>query len=276
MKKPLYKGIGIRVIRGALLLTVAGLSMVGSSAFAEDTPDFAPARLQQLFLEAGQAYDAGRPLDAAKIYRDLLSRGYASRELLYNLGNACYKAGQLGEAVLNYRRAWYLAPRDPDIRANLNFAFQSAGAPVPEPSLPVVFLTKLSFSEWLATAVIGWWLIGGLIVAYLFLPAWRAIWRRGLLVVGLVTILSILGLLVWGDFYRHPEVVVVSSGQKAYSGPVAESVALFSLPAGTLARRKGTRDTWTELSLNKQTGWMPSAHCAVVADLNSLRHGTYP
>ena len=39
-------------------------------------------------------------------------------EIYYNLGNAYFKAGKLGSAVLNYERALNLKPRDPDILAN--------------------------------------------------------------------------------------------------------------------------------------------------------------
>ena len=42
--------------------------------------------------------------------------------LYYNLGNACFKSGKLGEAILWYERARRLLPHDEDIEANLRFA----------------------------------------------------------------------------------------------------------------------------------------------------------
>jgi len=45
----------------------------------------------------------------------------------YNLGNACFRQGKLGFAILNYEQARRLAPRDPDILANLRFAEQRLG-----------------------------------------------------------------------------------------------------------------------------------------------------
>jgi hypothetical protein len=52
--------------------------------------------------------------------------GY-SAAALYNLGNSYARAGRPALAVLNYERAQILAPRDPDIRANLRQVQSSAG-----------------------------------------------------------------------------------------------------------------------------------------------------
>jgi tetratricopeptide (TPR) repeat protein len=41
--------------------------------------------------------------------------------LYYNLGNAYFKSGQIGKALLNYNRARFIAPRDQDINANIQF-----------------------------------------------------------------------------------------------------------------------------------------------------------
>ena len=48
-----------------------------------------------------------------------------SPALLFNYGNAEFKAGHLGKAIAAYRRAELLAPRDAEIRANLAFRPQS-------------------------------------------------------------------------------------------------------------------------------------------------------
>ena len=52
-----------------------------------------------------------------------------SAATLYNLGNAYAREGKTALAVLNYERARVLAPRDPDIRANLRLVRESAGLP---------------------------------------------------------------------------------------------------------------------------------------------------
>ena len=48
--------------------------------------------------------------------------------VVFQLGNAHFKSGQLGRAIAAYRQAEELAPRDPDLRANVQFT-QSGGRP---------------------------------------------------------------------------------------------------------------------------------------------------
>lgn len=72
-----------------------------------------------LFVRGNQLYEAGDFEEAAAIYEETVARGAVSSDLYYNLGNAYYKSGNLGRAVLNYERALRLAPRDADAWANL-------------------------------------------------------------------------------------------------------------------------------------------------------------
>jgi Flp pilus assembly protein TadD len=77
---------------------------------------------QEILTTASQLYQAGQFAQAALAYQQLVDQGYADSALDYNLGNAYYKQGDLGRAILNFRRAAELAPRDADIAANLELA----------------------------------------------------------------------------------------------------------------------------------------------------------
>jgi len=74
----------------------------------------------ELFLQANKQYEAGSYSSAINSYEDLLSKGLRSAQLFYNLGNAYFKAGKPGPAILNYERARVLDPRDEDMKFNLN------------------------------------------------------------------------------------------------------------------------------------------------------------
>jgi len=67
------------------------------------------------------AYNKGEYLQALDIFKGISDSGYVSSELLFNMGDCYYKTGQKGLAVASYLRAQKLAPRNDDIRANLNF-----------------------------------------------------------------------------------------------------------------------------------------------------------
>ncbi len=67
-----------------------------------------------------QAYQAYRK--AQRLFESLVADGVVNGKLYYNLGNACLKAGDLGKAILNYRRAEELLGSDSQLQANLRFA----------------------------------------------------------------------------------------------------------------------------------------------------------
>ena len=75
----------------------------------------------QLFLEANQAYEKGDYQTAANLYEEVLNSGIQSGMILYNLGNCCTRLGQIGKALLFYRRAERLIPRDSDLKFNLGY-----------------------------------------------------------------------------------------------------------------------------------------------------------
>ena len=73
-----------------------------------------------MMVKANQLYENGKYIEATNLYQHLVDQGIQNSALHYNLGNAYFKLGQLGLAILNYKRASLIDPRDSDIRANLN------------------------------------------------------------------------------------------------------------------------------------------------------------
>ena len=66
---------------------------------------------EQLWNKANTAYINGDYHAAIATYGELLDRGYSSAKLYFNLGNACFKEGETGRAILCYHRrcAWLRA-----------------------------------------------------------------------------------------------------------------------------------------------------------------------
>lgn len=97
--------------------------------------DLSPQQAADLFAEAQQAYDRGiaaltsDPVQARNQFAEAAARFQLiadsqppSGRLLYNLGNAYLQAGDLGRAILNYRRAEQRLPLDPRLQSNLSYA----------------------------------------------------------------------------------------------------------------------------------------------------------
>lgn len=115
---------------GILLLWwwVAAAPAVCASELTDDQ------RLHAL-LEAQQSFDRGaelrrtNPAESAAAFRAARDRfrlviesGVRNGRLYYNLANACLQLGEIGPAILNYRRAERLRPGDGRIEANLRYA----------------------------------------------------------------------------------------------------------------------------------------------------------
>ena len=120
---------------------------------------------EEIFEQGNQLYLDGDYARAAEAYETALDTGLESVALHYNLGNAYFKAGDLGRSILSWERARALAPSDPDVLANLALArSQTADAIEPLPRF------------WLISAA-SWWvglLPRGVLIA-LVAAAWLAV-----------------------------------------------------------------------------------------------------
>src|SRR6185369_16224644 len=74
-----------------------------------------------VFDAANKLYEQGKFSDAADTYEQLIKSGQRSANAYFNLGTASFKAGQLGRAIAAYRLAERMTPRDPSLRAKLQF-----------------------------------------------------------------------------------------------------------------------------------------------------------
>lgn len=75
----------------------------------------------ELTDKADSAYNAQNYRAALTLYNQVLDTQGSSSELYYNIGNAHYRLGSTGKAVLNYERALRLNAANKDARANLEF-----------------------------------------------------------------------------------------------------------------------------------------------------------
>ncbi len=212
---------------------------------------------EETFIKAQMEYDAGRYAEAAALYNGLLSNGVVNAEVHYNLANAYFKSSDLPRAVWHYRKAWYQSPRDPDIKANLHFALNAAGAVDPAPGFLEKALTALSETEWIMAAVAGY--IGLCILqllAMLIRPARKSLHKASLIPVAVILIATG-GWRQWRQMKQHPEWVVVKTDATALYGPVEGSTAYYKLPLGALARqRQSDAKGWIEVEYDGKRGWL--------------------
>jgi len=78
--------------------------------------------LEDEFYKANSYYEAGNYKDAIGLYETILASGISSPNLHYNLGNSYLESGQIGSAILHYRKAIFYMPRDSGLRTNYKYA----------------------------------------------------------------------------------------------------------------------------------------------------------
>lgn len=102
---------------------------------------------------ADSAYSKENYDEAIALYNNLLGERGRSAEIYYNLGNAYYRKGEIGNAVLSYERALRVNPSHADARANLAFV-NSRLEDRPEDNNS--FLTRLHRSVVLSMSADAW------------------------------------------------------------------------------------------------------------------------
>lgn len=217
---------------------------------------------------ANQDYEAGDYSQAAAIYESILASGLYHSSVYYNLGNAYYKQGDIGRAILNYRRAQRLDPRDGDITANLDLArsqtVDKLEAPVEGGWSNLVRFAEewLTLGEAMVLALILWLLIGSLAAIALLNPVLRRWCGFGM---GILALFLLVGLISMANrFYReqnYPPGVIVAQNIDITSGPGNSSQYLveFTLHSGAEVSLIESRPGWERIALpGDLQGWAPA------------------
>ncbi len=213
------------------------------------------------------------PPRAAELYRQsaggfeaLVQAGVRNAALEYNLGTAHYRAGELGRAVLHYRRAQRLNPGEARLSANLRYVREQVEphlAPSGERSLRD---RLLGWQGGIARvtrhrAALGAWLVGWAVLAVWLVrkqPTWR---NAGL---ALVAIGALLGASVYAelqDEQQRPPAVVISGSHtlRKDRGDGADPALKQPLGPGVEVRIVQERGGWFEVELlNGINGWLPA------------------
>ncbi len=224
------------------------------------------AELDPAFDAANKLYEQARFPEAAAAYEKLLQTAPRSEAVYFNLGNACFKAGQTGRAIAAYREAERLSPREPGIRFNLQFARKKAtGQETPPGTLGRRTLASLTVNEWtvLASVAFSTWCL------LLALREARPALRPGLsgytATAGTLCLALAACVATAASQREQSEAVVIVPDAIIRSGPLEEAKVLHQLRDGTelvILDRKtinlGTNpQTWLQVrDPNNRTGWL--------------------
>ena len=211
------------------------------------------------FDKANILYEQGDYTAAAEAYRALIENGGNSAATYFNHGNALYKVGHIGRALVEYHKALAASPRDPDILANIQFTREKLGTTAVLPrSFWQQFLLQVTLNEWtIVTVIPGWiWLfssglgffLGGVRTGLSFVTK-----LSGFAFLGLAIILFIATNERLGKKYA----IVTTEEAVIRFGPFEESRSSHNLVDGIEVQLLDHKDGWHQIRDPKgQLGWL--------------------
>lgn len=218
------------------------------------------------FSHANQLYAAGKFSDAARAYEGILDAGTVSPNLLFNDGSAEFKSGNLGRAIAAWRRAESLAPRDADVRANLEFARNQVQGATWRPTWWEGWLGGLSLNEWATLAAITFWLTFILFAVVQLRPEWKNFLRgpaRGMAVAAVFFCACLIA--ATHVHFSNSVAVVVLPDAVTRSGPFDDAQNAFAVHDGAELAILDQRNGWVQVSDGSgRTGWMKSSQVQVL------------
>jgi tetratricopeptide (TPR) repeat protein len=210
--------------------------------------------------KANEEYNAGRFREAMELYEGAVKSGQMNAALFYNLGNASFKAGDLGRAILNYERALVLEPQHPEADANLRLARDKARAL----DLPSTWWDRLtaraSATHYAIAASASFWIAAFALAALIFARR-RSAKLMSAIVISLLSLsATIAALYVLETGKKGSAVAIVTAPNIQARLATADTAStVLVLPAGSKIKILSTRGDWTYAALpNNLRGWIPA------------------
>ncbi|RMG85056.1 MAG: hypothetical protein D6714_06705 [Bacteroidetes bacterium] len=222
----------------------------------------------QKFDAANQFYQDKNFEKAAESYESLYSEGFQSPELFYNWGNACFRLGKIGCAVLNYERALKLDPGMEDARYNLELA--NAARLDDFETLPPFFLRKwwrstirlASERVWTGIALFLFW--AGMTGLVIWLVGQSREVRKRSFIAGLFLVLLSTAFFAVAQgrarYEKHSgEAIILVPKLELKSGPDEAATPILTLHEGTKVEILDEIGAWFKVKLpNGEQGWVPA------------------
>ena len=228
-----------------------------------------PDRARQLFRLAAQRFDS------------IIAAGVVNGPLEYNLANCYLQAGDVGRAILHYRRAQRLIPRNPMLTDNLTEA-RSRCLTTIRPARRSTFLKSVFWWHY-QTSVVGRARAG----LVLYVAVWALLIVRSLAASRAVAVSAILCAVLavaaaasvavtrWSD-RNNPEGVVTAMDVTVYKGPGTGYQRQFEQPLQpgvefTLRQRRG--GWWSIELVDGKSGWIEASQAQLLTPFLSSSRG---
>jgi len=224
------------------------------------TTSAALAQADAEFAKANQEFTQGHFKEAISGYEALIRAGQWSANVFYDLGNAYFRTGDFGRAILNYERALALERHHPEATANLQIARDETHALEIQPSGPERYLQFASVNQYSIAAATAFWLAIFAMFALIFKR------RRSARAIAVsICCLLVLAVAVYAIFTLERgskgQALAVVTGKDVQARLATADTAnsVLALPVGSEIKILSTRGDWIYAALpNNLRGWIPA------------------
>ena len=257
---------GVPRLRFASLGMTANRTLTILFSLAFGIASVAYAQSDAQFTKANQDYAQGHFAEAISSYEALVSAGQWSANLFYDLGNAYFRTGDFGHAILNYERALALERHHPEATANLQIARDEAHALELQQSWPERYLQFASVNQYCIAAAIAFWLAVFAIVMLIFARR-----RSAMLIATLIFCLLVGAGAIYAVYTMERGTdgsalaIVTGKDVQARLATADTANSVLALPPGSEIKILSTRGDWIYAALpNTLRGWIPAKNAEQV------------
>jgi tetratricopeptide (TPR) repeat protein len=228
----------------------------------------------ELFEKGNLAFTSKYYEQSIECYEKIISNGYESSGLYYNLGSAYYKQKDYPSAILYFEKALKLDPGDEDINHNLKVANTKIVDKIED--IPEFFMVRwwkflrniFAFNTWaimgIAFLVIALSLFGFYLFSTILKRRKLAFWTS--LLFFLFMILSFLcAQSQYSSATSVKDAIIFTPSVTAKSSPDINSTDLFVIHEGTKVRVTDVIGDWSEIKIaNGSIGWVNTSAYRVI------------
>jgi len=235
---------------------------------------FANTEVNSLMKSGNELYKNNQYQSAIDEYNKLVKQGYEGTSLYYNLGNAHYRLGKVGFAILYYEKALKFSPGDEDTKHNLALAKRNLKDKVDE--LPPFFifniweamLASFSVSDWTIIIYIIFILLLFSVIAYFFSRSVTQQRISFLIGVGFFILLffsiSLIAVKMNKEF-NIKDGIIVENIVTVKSSPDSSSKDEFVIHEGLKVRLEDKVDDWVKIRLaDGKIGWIMEKSIGII------------
>ncbi|MEP0861278.1 MAG: hypothetical protein HRF52_07545 [Ignavibacterium sp.] len=235
---------------------------------------FAQSSVEELMKKANQFYVNGQFEEAIKTYEAITRQGYEGTSLFYNLGNAYYRIGKIGYAIMYYEKAAKLSPDDEDVKHNLQLAQMNVKDKIE--ALPSFFLFRIWESILSGLSADGWTMMSyALFLLFLFALGFYFFAKNiaqqkaafysfvVLLIFFLVSASLLIVKLNQESKLKHG--IVLNTSLTAKTSPDPQGKDTFVIHEGLKVKVEDKLDKWIKIRLEDgQIGWVEKESIGII------------